>query len=188
MEFLQPKGEYYIIPPNSGYARHLDRRTKGLPPQLSVTRSGTKKDGISCCQILLLSLLLSFPMTQSRATRERRQGLWDTERPFRTVTWFCHNESKTASLKPTWKSERLLWYHSPLPKILDCKEKPRDQKDQKDLGGRRHRTTEKRKDAHSSQPVEYKPVPFTGTPSVFKCFVVGFLGRWELAGLLGLGI
>lgn len=60
------KGEYYIIPPNSGYARHLDRMIKGLPPQPSVTRSGTKKDGIGCCQILLLCLLLSFPMTQSR--------------------------------------------------------------------------------------------------------------------------
>lgn len=77
---------------------------------------------------------------------------------------------------------------SPLPKILCCKDKPRDQREQKDLGGRRHKTMERGKDVHGSEAVKYKTAPLTKMPNVLKCFVFGSLGRWELAGLLVLGI
>lgn len=146
--------------------------TKRFPLHPSVTRSWTKKDGIGYCQILLLSFLLSFPMTQSRANRKRRQGLCGAERPIRTVIWFYQDESKTVLLKPTWKSERL---HVVKKTIRTLEEG--------DIGPQR-----KRKDVHNSQPVKYKPASLTRTPSVFKCLVDGFLGRWELAGFLGLGI
>lgn len=146
-------GEYYIIPPNSGYARHLDRMTKRSSPEPSVTRSGTKKDGIGCCQILLLSLLLSFPMTWSRANRERKQGLWDAERLSELLPGSARMSQRQYHFNLPGSQKDSFGANSPLPKILDCKDKPRDQKDHKDLGGRRHRAPEKGKDAHRSQPV-----------------------------------
>lgn len=153
MKFLKPKGEYYIIPPNSGYARHLDRMTKRSSPEPSVTRSGTKKDDIGCCQTLLLSLLLSFPMTWSRANRERKQGLWDAERLSELLPGSARMSQRQYHFNLPGSQKGSFGANSPLPKILDCKEKPRDQKDHKDLGGRRHRAPEKGKDAHRSQPV-----------------------------------